>query len=143
VEGPGRDAGYVYAEVVLAVVIVGTALAALVGSMAAGFGHLRLASELAVAERLQGEAFQLTMSESLEATRARDGTAASPPVLASGAAEPAYAGYEQRFRASWAADPSDPRVVQAAPATDHLVVSVEVVGPGGPLGARTWVRTRR
>ena len=64
-------------------------------------------------------------------------------VLASDAEEYGYAGYAQSFRASWAADPDNLAELRTFPATDHLVVTVEVVGPGGPLGTRTWVRTRR
>lgn len=137
------DAGLVYGEVILAIAVVGTALAALTASMSAGFGHMRLAGQLAVAERLHADALQLVLGETLEATRARDGAVYQPPLLARGTPEPAYAGYAQRITARWATNPQNPAATQASPATDHLTVTVEVVGPGGPLGARTVVRSRR
>ena len=133
--------GFAYVEVVLATVVVGTALASLVASMASAFGQVELASRISIAERLGREAYLLFEEEGLEETAARSGASYAPPVLATGEAATLYAGFAQEVRAAWV-DPNDPATAIAPPA-DFLRVTVRIADAAGPCYERTWLRSRR
>ncbi len=133
--------GFAYVEVLLATVVIGSALASLVAAMASAFGQIELASRLSVAERLEREAYLLFEEEGLEETAARNGAIYSPPFLATGARASVYPGFVQQVTAVWV-DPDNPATIVAPPA-DSLRVTVQIADTAGPCYERTWLRSRR
>lgn len=133
--------GFTLLEVLFAMMLIGLAIAALIGTSGAFTMKNAAGVDLSTAEFLIEEVREMTVPMSFTALEAYPDQSFNPPLDMSGAQLADFAAYTQQISvdnvSAW--DLTD---VEAAGTTDFVKVTVTITKSGRPITTASWIRAR-
>lgn len=134
-----RAKGFTLIEVLIAIVLIGVAIAALVASNAAFTQSNAAGTELSTAEFLIEQIKELTATRDYDDVVGFDGDIFSPPIDVNSQPLIEFTGFVQQVTVV-NVNPADFDQVVADPNSDFIRVTVEVLLNGRQISSQSWIR---
>jgi prepilin-type N-terminal cleavage/methylation domain-containing protein len=138
---PKTAGGFTLLEVLLAAVLIGIAIAALVGTSGAFTMKNAAGLDLSTAEFLIEEMREMTVPMTFTALESYPDQSFNPPRDLSGAQLADFAAYTQQVSVV-NVNPSDLTDEEPAGTTDFVKITVTILKNGSPVSSASWIRAR-